>query len=239
VTTPKDKYFPGTSWTLLAAAQDAGTEGRDAREEFARRYLRPVRNYISAVTGDYVEAEELTQGFFADVVAPGRLLARLDRERGSFRPYLKQAVRNYVITEMRSRGRKKRRADEELRPDDWSGDGWERLNLQAQASADVAFHEAWVRSLLQEALEKVKALCEQKGQSDHLDLFAGRYLCEAPEPPSWRDLGAAFGLDEKTARSRADTVARQFRAVLREMLREDLPSEKDIDREIATLLAFV
>jgi DNA-directed RNA polymerase specialized sigma24 family protein len=236
---PQDKYFPKTSWTLIAEARAPNPSARAAKEEFARRYARPVREYIAAVTGDHQEAEELTQGFFADIVVPGRLLARLDSSKGSFRPYLKQAVRNYVISGIRARHRKKREAFEDVRPDQWSDVGWERLNLQAQTSPDVAFHQAWVRALLAEAMSRVKSICEQRGQVEHLNLFLGRYLSDSSEPPSWRELGAAFGLEEKIARSRSDTVARHFRIVLRQMLREELSSEESIDQEIATLLAFV
>lgn len=236
----QDKYFPiSTSWTLIAEARAPNPGARPAQEEFARRYSRPVREYIAAVTGDQREAEELTQGFFADVVVPGRLLALLDASKGSFRPYLKQAVRNYVISTIRSRHRKKRQALEEVRPDQWSDAGWERLNLQAGTSPDMAFHQAWVRALLADALARVKAICEQRGQVEHLNLFLGRYLSDAPEPPSWRELGATFGLEEKIARSRSDTVARHFRIVLRQMLREEVSSEESVDEEIATLLAFV
>jgi RNA polymerase sigma-70 factor (ECF subfamily) len=228
---PVDRYFPKTSWTLLAEARGEAAAAAGARDEFARRYYRPVYDYVTAMLRDRQEAEELTQGFFADVVVSGRLLARVDREKGSFRPYLKQAVRNYVTSYIRTSGRKKRRPAEELRPDQWSGQGWERLDLAADNSPDAAFHEAFVRSLLEEAFGKVRAICEKRGQTEHLDLFVGRYLCDSAEP-SWRELGDAFGLDEKKARGRAETVANHFRKVLGRMLNEE-------NEDLATLLTLL
>ena len=65
------------------------------------------------------------------------------------------------------------------------------------------------------------------------------YLCDAPEPPSWRELGTTVGIDEKAARSRTETVARHFRLVLREILREEAGTEESVDEEIAALLALL
>jgi hypothetical protein len=90
--------------------------------------------------------------------------------------------------------------------------------------------------LLEEALANVQALCEAKGQQEHFALFAGRYLSASGEQPSWRELGAYFNLDEKTARSRSETVARHFRLILRELLVQDVGAGKNVDEEIAALL---
>ena len=234
-----DKYFPSTSRTLLGQARGAGAQADQAREEFARRYHRPVMNYFAALTRDRDQAKELAQGFFEKVAASGGVVAGASRSRGRFRHYLKRAVSNYWKSELRFRNRQKRKASEELHPDGWTSPGWDRLELQAQESPEAAFHNGWVRSLLDDALTRVRAICEQKKQTEHYQLFIGMYLCDAPEPPSWRELGAAVGIDEKAARSRTETVARHFRLVLREILREEAGTEESVDEEIAALLALL
>src|SRR3990172_4496095 len=119
--------LPPTSWTLLAAAQGEGNVAAVAREESVRRYCPPVHAYLAAILRDAVgpvEPEELTQGFFSQAVATGRLLAGADRTKGSFRPYLKQALRNYVIDWQRKQGRT---PQAEVRPDADDRGGWERV----------------------------------------------------------------------------------------------------------------
>lgn len=234
-----DKYFPSTSWTLLGAARGTSTQASNAKEEFARRYRRPVMNYFAALTRDRAEAEELTQSFFAKLAASNSLMVDADRSRGRFRHYLKRSLSNFWKSDLRFRNREKRKAEEEVRPDGWTGDGWDRLELQAEDSPESAYHNGWVRALLDDALGRVRVICEQKGQTEHYQIFVGMYLCDAPEPPSWRALGAAFGLDEKAARSKTETVARHFRIVLREMLRDDVGSDDSVDEEIAALLALL
>jgi hypothetical protein len=64
-------------------------------------------------------------------------------------------------------------------------------------------------------------------------------MSESPHPLAWRELGMAYGIDEKAARSRAETVARHFRLALRELLATETGSESLVDAEIAALLAFL
>jgi hypothetical protein len=96
-----------------------------------------------------------------------------------------------------------------------------------------------VCALLETALEKVRQICATRGQQEHFELFRGRYYGDAPDQPSWRELGERFGLDEKAARNRTETVGRHFRFVLREMLAAEAGSVEAVDEEIAALLALL
>jgi hypothetical protein len=110
--------------------------------------------------------------------------------------------------------------------------------LAAAETPESAFNEAWVRRLLDESLTRVREICERKNQVDHYRLFMGMYLSDSIEP-SWRELGALYGLDEKTARSRSDTVVRHFRKIVREILREETGSDALVDEELAALRALL
>jgi hypothetical protein len=56
-------------------------------------------------------------------------------------------------------------------------------------------------------------------------------------PPTWREVGGVH-LDEKTARSRAETAARRF-TLLRNLIASDVGSEEDIDRELQSVIAVL
>lgn len=233
--------FPETSWTLLAKARQRSDEGICAREDFAQRYYRPVVEFLLVLVQDGEQAQVLAQEFFAKLSATDGLLQRANPEKGAFRDYLRQALRNLVIDHHRHN----RIAALETHPDQESAGGWEAVALPRFPAADAAFHRAWVKATLQEALTQVHALCLKRNQEVHLDLFEGRYLSETDPPPSWEDLGARYGMDEKAARKRADTVARHFRLVLRRMLRNEITvpgtgrqgTEAAIDEEIRALLS--
>jgi len=228
--------FPQTSWTLLAAAAGSDDGRAAAREEFFARYYRPVRAYIGAIVRDPEQTDELTQSFFERAVLSGRLLNAADRSKGSFRPFLKQALRNFVKDHFR---RERTAGSATVRPDAGTH-GWDGLTDGPQAaSVETEYDRAWVRNLLEVALSRVAAACAAKGQDRHFQMFCGRYLHESGEQPSWRDLGQPFDLDEKAARNRTETVARHFRFVLRQMLAEETGSGAGADVELAELLGVL
>jgi DNA-directed RNA polymerase specialized sigma24 family protein len=232
-----DLVFPLTSWSLLARAA-ASARVTPAVHEFADLYYGAVRDFIGAIVRDPGEAQELTQKFFLVVVLQGTLLHRAERRpEGRFRDYLKQAVRNFLIDEHRHRTRKKRRAAEpDLRPDGLRG-GWEAVLQQAVPAHDKAFLRGWAQSLVRTALERVRTTCKQKGQDEHFEMFVGRYLAMG-DMPSWRELGAPFKVDEKTARSRTETVARHFRSTVRDLIATDRGSPQRSDEEISELISL-
>jgi DNA-directed RNA polymerase specialized sigma24 family protein len=211
------------------------------REDFAQRYYRPVIDFLLVLVQDREQAQVLAQDFFARLSRPDGILHRATPEKGAFRDYLQQSLRHLAIDHHRH-GRK---AALETHPDQHSS-RWEALSLGRYPEAEAAFHRAWIKATLAEALTLVRAACLNNRQDLHLDLFSARYLSEAEPEPSWEELGARYGLDEKAARKRADTVARHFRVVLRRMLRNEitvpedsssLMSEAAIDEEIRALLS--
>jgi DNA-directed RNA polymerase specialized sigma24 family protein len=233
--------FPETSWTLLARARKQTDEGARAREDFAHKYYRPVQEFLLVLVQDSEQAQELAQDFFSRLSVPGGLLERAHPEKGALRDYLQQTLRNLVIDYHRSN----RKRAHETHPDQASAGAWEVMEPAGFPAAEAAFHHAWVKVTLAEALSRVRTLCLKRKQDVHLDLFEARYISEAHPPPSWEELGARYGLDQKAARDRADTVARHFRLVLRRMLRNEITvpggsrrvTEAAIDEEIRALLS--
>jgi len=239
------EQFPETSWTLLASARQQCEDGVRAREDFAQRYYRPVREFLVVLLRDAERAQDLAQEFFARIGRPGGLLERADPEKGTFRDYLQEALRNLVIDYHR------RNREEALHthPDQASTGGWDFIGVAEFPAAEAAFHLAWVKVTLAEALTRVRAVCCKRKQQVHLDLFEARYLSEAGRAPSWKELGAPYGMDQKTAREHADTVVRHFRLVLRRMLANEIAVPSDggrrgsrvpeaaIDEEINRLLS--
>lgn len=227
--------FPSTKWELLAGASPRSDHSAAALNEFAERYYAAVRAFIAAVSRNPVDADDLTQRFFETVVLSGRLLARADPVKGSFRPYLKQAIRNFLIDEHR---RQARSVNPDIRPDA-RDEGWNGLATDTSPGPDAELLRAWARSLVGMAVARLETLCDANNQQQHFQLFVRRYLVDPDHPPSWREVGEAFGLDEKIARSRAETAVRHFRALLRDLVASDMGSEKGIEAELEAVLAVL
>ena len=227
--------FPSTAWELLADAARRGDGAATARNEFAERYYGAVRAYISALARGTDQADDLTQRFFEAVVLSGTLLARADHDKGRFRQYLKQAIRNFLIGEHR----KQSRLTANEVPLEVVTDGWSLAAIDASPSPDDEMMRAWAQSLVAMALSRLARVCDEKRQREHFEMFVHRFVDNPDHPPSWSEVGARFGLDEKTARNRTDTVARRFRSLLRQLIASDIGAGEDVDHELQAVLAVL
>jgi RNA polymerase sigma factor (sigma-70 family) len=229
------ELFPSTVWDLLGDASRRGDGSAAALSEFVDRYYAAVRAFIAAVSRDPVDADDLTQRFFETIVLSGNLLARANAHKGRFRPYLKQAIRHFLIDEHR---RRRRTVQADVRPDARDG-GWNDLLADSAPGPDAELLRAWARSLVAMAVRQLETLCEDHHQRQHFQMFVKRYLSDPDDPPSWREVGEAFGLEEKIARSRTETAARHFRQLLRQLIASDLGSEEGVDEELQAVLAIL
>lgn len=238
--------FPKTRTTLLKRARESG--GFQAREDFARLYYSPVLAFLQVKVRDSDLAQELAQEFFGKLSETRAVFEHFEREQGAFRTYLMRSLQNFVLDYYR---RKLRVAGRDTHPDQWDEGGWDRVDGPTSPPAEEVFHREWVKATLQAALATVREICARKGQHLHLSLFEARYLSDKDHVPSWPELGSSYGLDQKSARERAETVARHFRIILRRMLRQQMSisspegsnraqqNEAAIDREIDALLSPV
>jgi RNA polymerase sigma factor (sigma-70 family) len=228
------RQFPSTSWDLLSdAARRDGASGA-ALNQFAERYYAAVRAFVAAIVREPTLADDLTQRFFETVILSGRLLPHVDPRRGSFRPYLKQAIRNFLVDEHRRRARS---LESEIPVESVGGD-WDAFGDRS-VDPDQEMLRAWARSLVGLAVARVESSCRENGQDQHFQLFKRRYLSDLDDTPGWREVGEPFGLDEKTARSRADTAVRHFRIVLRNLIASDIGSGRSIEDELRALIGIL
>ena len=67
-TTPDltSQRFPSTRWTIVCAARGQSREARQALDELCRLYWPAVYGFIRRKGRAPADAEDLTQGFFAE-----------------------------------------------------------------------------------------------------------------------------------------------------------------------------
>src|SRR5215475_5588560 len=101
--------FVTTHWTKVLEARGNSPEARAALGDLCAGYYAPVFSFIRFNSPDEESAKDLTQEFFA------RLLARqgidnVDPRRGRFRSYLLGAVKHFLSDAREHAGRLKRGA---------------------------------------------------------------------------------------------------------------------------------
>jgi RNA polymerase sigma-70 factor (ECF subfamily) len=101
--------FPSTHWSLIEVARGRDEdEAQRALEDLCGRYWYPIYAYLRRSGRSSPDAEDLTQAFFARVVAENAF-GSADQELGRLRSYLLGVLKRVLSDEQRNRGALKRR----------------------------------------------------------------------------------------------------------------------------------
>jgi len=223
----RDSSFTATSWTLIQDAMNTQSPTTEtSREVLMRRYWSAVYAFIRSSGRSQQQAEDLTQGFFCDVVLGRSLLDRADMSRGRFRSLLLSAVRNYLADEYRMRTAQRRAPSNGTlgRLDD-EDNGIEALS--GEADPEAAFNSRWVDELIHRTTEQVRVDLVANDQAMHWDIFKSRILdpCLTGATPVPHDeLARKWGLRGLPQVSNLlVTAKRRFAKTLLENVRATLP----------------
>src|SRR5215469_768896 len=97
-TTTRQSSFASTRWTVVRQAADSQTASQHALSaltELCQIYWRPVYVFLRRQGIPQHDAQDLTQGFFADLIET-RAYARADPIKGRFRSFLLGTLKHFV-----------------------------------------------------------------------------------------------------------------------------------------------
>ncbi|MBL8896876.1 MAG: sigma-70 family RNA polymerase sigma factor [Planctomycetes bacterium] len=228
--------FPSTRWSLLAPGSQAGADERArAWETLANAYLEPIRAFLRrALRRDANAAEELAQDFYLWMLESD-LLAKADRERGSFRAFLKTALRRYVLDADRRARAQKRGGAQRAVPLIGTEDEPLALADPRALEPERALDDAWRAELVTEALAQVEAQLAAAGRSRVFEVFRAYFLDPAPDV-DYRGLAERFGLKVTDISNDLVRAKQLFRQALERRVRETVASPLDLRSELAWLL---
>jgi DNA-directed RNA polymerase specialized sigma24 family protein len=231
---PLPDGFASTEWSLVLAASSAGGVALD---RLCRTYWRPVYVYIRATGVPRTEAEDATQDFFADMLRR-EWLKLVDRERGSFRAFLRTSVRLFLNNRWRHAHAQKRRADRVVPLD---AEACER-ELAALAATDTnpaeIYERSWADCVLQAALARLANEQHAAGRSEQFQELHP-YLTSAPAPGDYERIANRFKWSPGQVAVGVHRLSRRFAEVIRAEVAGTLAERQDVEIELRHLLRLV
>jgi len=191
-----------------------------------------VYAFIRAVRAQGNEdAKDQTQRFFVDLLE-GDLLARFSPDRGSFRSYLKGAVRKFLLECHREAGALKRGGGRVFLPIE------EGVDEEVAASPEEIFERAWVHSVLDLAMKDLGQEMTEAGKEVPFRVFERYYSTPVGESRiSHADLAREFGLSESDVNHFIESGRHQLRERVVSRIREYVGEESEVAEEVARLFA--
>lgn len=228
------RSFPTTVWSdILSAGDPSSPECRARLEKLIRIYWKPAFAYIRTAWRKSVEdAKDLTQAFFVHLLDKDRL-AQLKPERGSFRGFLKQAIRNCLI-DLERADAARRPGDNLLSLDALPGE-LERLGPAApDDTPERAYDREWFRCLFAAAIADLKDRLERDGKGRYFDVF--RFYCiepgDEPTAPTYREIAARLGIQETDVANYLHYCRTEVQQLLRERIRDYVASDEEVEGEL-------
>jgi hypothetical protein len=109
----------------------------------------------------------------------------------------------------------------------------------AAPDLESSFHRAWAREIIEETMRTMEAACRRNGRDDLWDVLQARVLRPALEgtpAPAYDELVGQFRFRSPSEASNAlVTAKRMFIRCLREVIRDTVETEDEIDAEILDL----
>lgn len=233
MTTPAGR-FAATRWTVvLAAGRETSPQAGRALEELCRTYWYPLYAYVRRRGFEAHEAEDLTQEFFARLLAKNYLVD-VDREKGKFRSFLLASLKHFLANEWDRAQAKKR------------GGGHTIISLDAETryrqepkdelSADKLLDRQWAIALLDQVLARLGAEYAEAGKSEVFEQLKDSLTGTRDSIP-YAAIAAKLDTTEGAVKVAVHRLRQRYRKLLREEIAHTVASPAEIDDEIRHLFA--
>ena len=229
--------LPPTRWSVVGrAGRRTGETWIEACESIASLY-RPalVRHVTRQMRLAPERAEDLVQAFLVEKVLTQNVFRHASPAKGRFRAFILKTFGNYVVSQLRRQQARKRQPSSPCAV---------RLDDLPELPADdhpqsESLDVLWARHVLDQTVERVRQECLDKRRTVLWGVMEARILDPvvngAPLVP-YEELVVRFGLRSPSEASNLlITAKRMFARVLREVVRETVAADTDVDGEIREL----
>jgi len=230
-------YFATTHWSVvLSAGHSETTRGRNALAALCETYWYPLYAYVRRQGHSPHDAEDLTQGFFARLLA-SESLAGVSPEKGKFRTFLLVALKRFLTNEWHHANSQKR------------GGGSFRVPLQGhtaetryvaepseQLTAEKLYERRWALTLLDRVLSRLSDEFNAVGKKEQFEKLKPYLMAERESIP-YAEAVVVLGMNEGAIKVAVHRLRRRFRELFREEVGHTVARPEEIDEEIRHLLA--
>ena len=230
--------FATTHWSVVLTAQGESPAAHEALEKLCRTYWRPIFAFLRRQGIRPEEAEDLTQGFFAQLLERKSLNA-VRKEKGRLRSYLLGALKYFLADEQRRAMAIKRGKGQRLIPLEELRAG-ERIEMEPAdpGTPEMIYERRWALTVLEHVLSRLKDEYRAAGNAALFDSLK-QLLPDEPGSPSQAEIAAQLGMTENALRLAFYRFRQRYQSLLREEIAHTVATPGDIEDELRHLIAVL
>ena len=229
--------FATTHWSVVLAAGERDTpQAAAALEQLCRDYWYPIYVYIRRQGHVPEAAEDLTQEFFARLLAKDYLSA-VRREQGRFRWFVLCAVKRFLINEgERARAAKRGGALYRVAFDGHAAEGRYGLEAVDSTTPDKLFDRAWAVALIERVHRLLQEECALEGKAELFERLS-IFLSGDKAGATYADAGVRLDMTEGAVKVAVHRLRRRYRELLREQVAQTTRTAAELEEELRDLRA--
>ncbi|MFB0556135.1 MAG: RNA polymerase sigma factor [Phycisphaerae bacterium] len=231
--------FATTHWSVILAAGDtSASQHEQALSSLCKTYWFPLYAYLRRRGYNAHQAEDYTQGFFAQMLDK-HYLRKVSPKPGKFRSFLLAAFRHYVADEHdHARAIKRGGSRKILSLDFNTAERKYALGLTYDLSPDKVFERSWALAVLEKTMDRLRAELAGRDKQRHFDVFRIYLGGQAAKVP-YHDVADKLKMTEGAVKVAIHRLRRRYREILREEIAQTVAGEDQIDEEIKDLFAVL
>jgi RNA polymerase sigma factor (sigma-70 family) len=230
--------FTTTHWSVVLEAQGESPAAKEALEKLCRTYWRPIFAFLRRQGLSPEEAEDITQGFFAELLER-RSLDAVRKEKGRLRSFLLGGLKYFLANEERRAMAIKRGKGQRLIPLEELRAG-ERIEMEPAdpVTAEMIYERRWALTVLERVLSRLK---EEYSTAANTALFDSlkELLPDEPGAPSQAEIAAHLEMTENAVRQAFYRFRQRYQSLLREEIAHTVATPGDIEDELRHLIAVL
>jgi DNA-directed RNA polymerase specialized sigma24 family protein len=230
------REFPETHWSqLLELRNPSHPRHAEHLDGLVQQYWKPAYLYVRAIRAMSAEdAEDLTQQFFAMLLSR-RAFDKLDPERGSFRGFLKTALRRFAVSSDRKEAAREPRDGAKLFHYEEAEALWKQQD--PQMSPEAAFDREWARGVVTEMMRRLREEFRAQGKELYFRIFQEYCGDAAAAEVSYEDLAKRHRVSGDDVRNYLRVTRERGREILKDLLRDYLFPGESVEDELRFILS--
>jgi DNA-directed RNA polymerase specialized sigma24 family protein len=230
--------FTTTHWSVVLEAQGESPAAQEALEKLCRTYWRPIFAFLRRQGLPPAEAEDITQGFFAELLERRSLDAER-KEKGRLRSFLLGGLKYFLANEERRAKAVKRGKGQRLIPmEEMRSD--ERIEMEPSdpVTAEMIYERRCALTVLERVLSRLKDEYSAAGNAALFDSLK-QLLPDEPGSPSQAEIAARLGMTENALRQAFYRFRQRYQSLLREEIANTVATPGDIEDELRHLIVVL
>jgi RNA polymerase sigma-70 factor (ECF subfamily) len=231
--------FATTHWSVVVeAGQNDSPKASEAMAQLCHTYWYPLYAYVRRKGYPAPDAQDLTQEFFAWLLARNYVSAA-DRQKGKFRSYLLGTFEHFLAREWRRAHAEKRGGGQAVFSlDEMDAESRYLLEPAHELTPAKMFDRRWATTLLEQAMKRLEEELRAGGKGALFDKVKELLSGNAGES-SYAEIALSLGMTEGALKVAVHRLRHRYGELLRLEVAQTVASADDVDAELRDLLAVL